>query len=392
VARLAILLLLAAHATPALAQERFAGAPRWGSSDGWSLKPRGRLQYDLGHIARPDGIAVAGLGGVDELRRARIGIEGTAPGGFGYAFEIDVAPDVVEITDAYLTYKASDRLTLTAGQHNNFQSLEELTSSRFSTFVERAAFTDAFNFERRLGFSGTYSQGPVTAQIGVFHENLLDIDETDSAASIDGRLVYAPRVGETQLHFGASAHWRDNGGATATRYRQRPLLHATDIRFVATPSLAVGRETSFGAEAALIRGPLHVAAEAHWLSAGSAAPGPNPDFFGGYAELGWFLTGESRGYRGAKFDRTRVRRAIEEGGPGAVQITLRYDYLNLDSGPVRGGRQNGLQASLTWIPTDYVRFMLNYARLSYDGAAIPAAGGNRDYAVDVVGVRAQIDW
>ena len=59
---------------------------------------------------------------------------------------------------------------------------------------------------------------------------------------------------------------------------------------------------------------------------------------------------------------------------------------------MRGGVQNGLQASLTWIPTDHVRFMANYARLSYDGAAIPAAGGDRDYGVDVVGLRAQLDW
>jgi photosystem II stability/assembly factor-like uncharacterized protein len=57
-----------------------------------------------------------------------------------------------------------------------------------------------------------------------------------------------------------------------------------------------------------------------------------------------------------------------------------------------GGTQNGVMASLIWIPTDYVRFMLNYARLDYDGAALPAAGGNRDYGVNVVGARAQIDF
>lgn len=395
--RVGLLLLLAAGAAPALAQEtqqrsvRFEGAPRIGSTDGWSLKPRGRLQYDFGHIARPPGVANPGLGSVDELRRARIGIEGTMPGGFGYVLEIDVAPDVVEFTDAYLTYKASGRITLTAGQQNNFQSLDELTSSRFSAFIERAAFTDAFNFERRLGFSGTYVDGPVTAQLGVFHENFLDIDETDDALSVDGRIVYAPRLGTTQLHLAASAHWRDDGSATATRYRQRPLLHATDVRFVGTPSLPVERETHFGLEAAMIRGPLHVTGEAHWLNADSAA-GPSPTLFGGYAEIGWFLTGETRGYRGARWDRTRVRRSIEEGGFGALQAVVRWDYLDLNSGPVRGGTQNGLQASLIWIPTDHVRFMLNYARLSYAGAVIPAAGGDRDYSVDVVGVRAQLDW
>jgi phosphate-selective porin OprO and OprP len=397
--RLAFMLLLAAGAAPAFAQQtparnvRFEGAPRIGSADGWSLKPRGRLQYDFGHIARPDGVTVAGLGSVEELRRARIGIEGTMPGGFSYVFEIDVAPDVVEIVDANIRYKASDRITLTAGQHNNFQSLDELTSSLFNSFIERAAFTDAFNFERRVGLSAAYVDGPVTAQLGAFHENFLQIDETDSAVSLDGRLVYAPRMGTAQLHFGGSAHWRDNGDlAGTTRYRQRPLLHATEIRFVGTPALAVTQETHFGLEAAMIRGPLHVTGEAHWLKAGTAAGGPSPTLFGGYAEIGWFLTGETRGYRGARWDRTRVRRSIEEGGFGALQVNLRYDHLDLDSGAVRGGTQNGFQAGLIWIPTDHVRFMLNYARLSYDGAIVPAAGGDRSYGVDVVGARAQLDW
>ncbi len=396
--RVGFLLLLAASATPALAEEsrqrdvRFLGAPRIGSTDGWSLKPRGRLQYDFGHISRPDGIANPGLGSVEELRRARIGIEGTMPGGFGYVFEIDVAPDVVEFTDAFLTYKASSRITLTAGQHNNFQSLDEVTSSRFSSFIERSAFTDAFNFERRLGVSGTYVDGPVTAQLGLFHDNLLDVDDGDTAIGVDGRIVYAPRIGTGQLHLGASAHWRDNGDLTGTtRYRQRPLLHATDVRFIGTPALAVEKETSFGLEAAWIRGPLHVTGEAHWMNADTAA-GPGRTFFGFYAEAGWFLTGETRGYRGARWDRTRVRRSVEEGGFGAVQAVVRWDRLDLNSGPVRGGTQNGLQASLIWIPTDYVRFMLNYARLAYEGAIVPAAGGVRNYDVDVVGVRAQLDW
>ncbi|HKR25661.1 MAG TPA: hypothetical protein VJS15_10405, partial [Allosphingosinicella sp.] len=91
--RLAFLVLLALGASGAAAQEprnvRFQGAPRIGSEQGWSLKPRGRLQYDFGHIET--------IGSVDELRRARIGVEGTAPGGFDYVFEIDVAPDVIEI-------------------------------------------------------------------------------------------------------------------------------------------------------------------------------------------------------------------------------------------------------------------------------------------------------
>lgn len=389
---------LIAAATPAKAQDRdsdrFSGAPRFGSTERWSLKPRGRVQYDVGHVSAPDGVD-ARLGWVDELRRARIGVEGTAPHGFAYAFELELADGVAEITDATLSWRAAQGLTLTVGQHNNFQSLEEVTSSRFTTFVERAAFTDAFNFERRLGFSGTLVRGTVTAQLGGFIDNLRDLDDGDDTISIDGRLVYGPKFGETQLHLGGSVHWRDNGDlvdrGTTTRYRQRPLVHATDVRFMATPALLVERETHYGLEAAAIRGPLHAAAEAHWLSVDTRT-GAEPTLFGAYVEVGYFITGESRGYRGARFDRTRVRRAIEEGGFGAVQVAIRYDHLDLNSNAVTGGRQDGLQASLIWIPTDHVRFLLNWARLDYRDARFPAAGGRRDYSVDVLAARAQLDF
>ncbi len=388
--------LPAAAAAQATGSSRFAGAPRIGSSSGWSLKPRGRVQYDVGDISAPTGVPSAGLGFVSELRRARLGVEGTMPARFNYVFEVELSESIVEITDAIVAWRASDGLTLTAGQHNNFQSLDELTSSRFGSFMERAAFTDAFDFERRLGFSATASTGALMVQGGVFTDNLLDIDESDDQLSVDGRIVYAPRLGETQLHLGASAHWRDNGDLLArgqtTRYRQRPAIHATDVRFLATPALAVDQEAHFGLEAALVRGPFHAAAEAHWLRAERPGAASDPSFFGGYVELGWFLTGESRGYRSGRWDRTRVRRAIEEGGAGAFQISLRYDVLDLNSGGVNGGRQDGVQAALMWIPTDYARLMINYSRLYHDEARVPAANGDRDYAVDVIGARAQFDF
>ena len=392
-------LLTVAVATPAAAQEtrsqRFTGAPRAGSTDGWSLKPRGRIQYDIGDVSAPAGVTAPGLGFVSELRRARLGVEGTIPGNLSYLFDLELAEGIAEITEATIAWAPPGGVTVTLGQHNNFQSLEEMTSDRFTSFTERAAFTDAFNFEYRLGASIGYSRGPLIVQAGLFTDNLLEIDEGDGQLSVDGRIVYAPRIGGTQLHFGASAHWRDNGDllarGTTTRYRQRPPIHASDARFLATPALAVDSETDFGLEAALVRGPFHAAAEAHWLTADRII-GTDPTFFGFYVEGGWFLTGESRGYRSGRWDRTRVRRPIEDGGIGAIQLNLRYDHLDLNSSGIVGGIQNGLHAGITWIPTDYVRFLVNYGRISYDDARLPAAGGDRDYSVDVLGIRAQIDF
>ncbi|HEX8512051.1 MAG TPA: porin [Allosphingosinicella sp.] len=370
-----------------------------------TFKPFGRLQYDVGFVESPSGVTDRGLGFGSEVRRARLGAEGSIPGGFGYKIEVDFANNDVEITDAFLSYKASKALGLTLGQHNNFQSLEELTSSRFLSFIERAAFTDAFNFERRIGVSATYAAGDLIAQGGIFTDNIEDLADAqdvvglgdeNNAVSVDGRIVYAPKFGETQLHFGGSAHWRDNGDTAAagptTRYRQRPFVHTSNTRFLATPGLRIGTETNYGLEAALVRGPLHAVAEAHWLEADTLTPGLSPNFFGGYAEVGFFLTGESRGYKGGRWDRTKVRRPVGGGGAGAFQINLRYDHLDLNDGTITGGRQRGYEASLVWIAQDHVRFLLNYGHLRYEDSAIAAAGGDRDYGINVFGARAQVDF
>ena len=370
------------------------GAPKIEGEGGWSFKPRGRLQYDAGYVSSPDGIEDDGLGFANEARRIRLGVEGDIPGGFGYKFEADfTGSSEVEVTDAILTYDAGP-LGLTVGQHNNFQSLEELTSSRFNSFMERAAFTDAFGFERRVGLSAQYKRGAVLVQAGAFTDDLESLnDDENGSLGGDVRAVFAPMLGDMQLHLGASAHYRDLGNTISTaRYRQRPALHVTDTRFIDTGSFGASSETGYGLEAAAIAGPLHFAGETFWQNVG--APGlSDPTFFGGYAEVGYFLTrGDSRGYKLGVFDRSKPANAVGDGGFGALQINARYDRLDLNDAGIVGGTQDGYNLSLIWTLTPYVRTMINYAHLVYGDAAIPAAGGDRDYSVDAVGMRAEIDF
>jgi phosphate-selective porin OprO and OprP len=397
----------AAVPPPAAADQsaiRFSGAPRITAPGGWSFKPRGRVQLDAGFVSTPDGVVDPGLGFANRLRRARIGAEGTVPGGFGYRLELDIAGGSVEVTDAYLTYAAGKDVNLILGQHNNFQSLDRMTSSNFTSFMERAAFTSAFNFERRLGLSATHSAGPVILQGGIFTDDVAaladaargsGLGDENRSIGVSGRAVFAPKLGETQLHLGGSAHYRDTSHLAdaniATRYRARPFLRTSNTRFIGTPPLRVGAETHYGLEAALIRGPFHAAGEAHWLDADT--PGGGHGLFGGYVEVGYYLTAETRGYRAGAFDRTRVLKPVgADGGMGAVQVNLRYDHLDLNGRGVVGGRQQSYLASLIWIPQDYVRFMINYGHLRYDDATLIGAGGRRDYSADVIGARAQIDF
>lgn len=366
----------------------FKGAPLIETASGWSFKPRGRLQYDAGFVNVPDETGrPEGWG--NEARRLRLGVSGDMPAGFGYKFEVDFAGNEVEIADAVLTYEAGD-LELTLGQHNNFQSLEELTSSLHISNLERAAFTDAFGFERRVGVSAQYKGDLVLAQGGLFTDNIGDLSNKNWSA--DARVVAMPTVGSTQLHFGGSAHYTVLESGSAVRYRQRPQVHFTPQRFVDTGALGADSETGFGLEAAAIAGRFHIAGEGFWQTLEGPALPSSPTFFGGYAEVGMFLTADTRGYKNGKFDRVKPAAEVGDGGSGAFQIVLRYDYLDLNDGAVLGGQQTAYLASLVWTPTDYTRFLLNYGRIEFDDAVYIGPFGSTSYAADVFGLRGQVDF
>ena len=366
------------------------GAPVIEGKGGWSFKPRGRLNYDAGFVNAPDSTGRSdGFG--SEARRARLGVEGDIPGGFGYKFEIDVAGNEVEVTDAILTYEDAGA-KVSIGQHNTFQGLEELTSSRFTSMIERAAFTDAFGFERRVGASLEYAGGNLLVQGGLFTDNMADL--SNKSWSADGRVVVMPTMGDAQLHLGGSVHYAElNDASDTVRYRQRPLVHFTSERFVNTGNLEADSEFGLGLEAAAITGPFHAAAEGFWQKVGRPTGLADPTFFGGYAEVGMFLTpGDTRGYKKGTFDRVKPESPVGEGGIGAIQVNLRYDYLDLNDAGIFGGKQNGYLVSLIWTPTDYTRFLMNYGRLAYDDAVYPTASDDTSYSVDAFGVRAQVDF
>ena len=391
---------LAAAAVPAKADKPtteigWKGGPQFASDDR-KFKVKGRIQYDAGVLMAPDGVTDRAKGYSNELRRLRLGAEGQLGGGFGYKLETELSDNSIDLVDTFITYEHGKWL-VTLGNHNQFQSLDELIGDTTGAVMERAAFTDAFGFERRIGLSAQYKAGMLLAQLGLFSDsadsltNDEDGDENNSYG-VDGRVVLAPKLGKTQLHFGASGHWRDLNriGDEPLRYRQRPYLHTVNSRYLATPSLSATGEAHYGLEVAGTHGPLHWAGETHWLRV--KRPGlADPTFFGGYAEVGYFLTGETRSYKNGIFGSTRPKHEVGDGGLGSLQLTARYDYLDMNDRGIVGGTQNAWILGLIWTPIEYLRFNVNYANLRYTDAAIPA-GTDRDYGVDVIGWRAELDF
>ena len=446
------------------------GAPEYADKEaGFTFKPRGRLQYDAGYIANPDddpngSLATRNLGFNSRVRRIRLGAEGTIPGGFGYKFEMDYANGSVGFGDAIITYAPSGKpYSFTIGNHETMNGLEQITSSRFTSFMERAAFDDAFVNTRRIGVSAGYvsAAGDMRINAGLFTGHSIDGTFDNDSWIAAARATYSPLMGANQLHFGVNFQHREfqsnNNGTTASssgqastnqtaRYRARPYTQTTDIRFVDSGNFAAKSDDIFGLEFGGIFKSLHLAAEGQYLKSNAygdgdtldfsennlnrfpgdtvtaLVPDGNPSFWGAYLEAGYFLTGETRGYKTGAWDRTKVLKPFSKGGWGAVQLNGRVDYLNLDTGKLkeafnndfqtgasaastnytRGGKQLGLLASVVWIPEDWMRFYLQYSHAFVTGGPLAdeVSGlsssdpdvDNYDYGVDFIGTRAQIDF
>ena len=437
------------------------GAAQFSDSDGWSFKARGRLHYDVGYLAAPgDYAANRNLGFNSRVRRVRLGAEGSIPGGFGYKVEGDFANTSVGFGDVLLSWtsRAKD-VQVRAGNFESLDGLDQISSSNFITFLERAQMNDAFINARRLGVAAAAIGKDDSYRIegGLFAAHSID-NTFDNDGWIGAvRTVYAPKIGDGRLHLALNYQHREfqsnnaaQSGVTPAntpstnqlaRYRARPFLQTTDVRFVDTGSFAAKGDDILGLEAAVIFPKLYFAGEAQWTKVRTYRPGDiltgldsfssptqvtpasNPGFFGGYAELGYFLTGETRGYSGNVWGRTKVLHPLSQGGSGAWQVAARIDYLDLNSKALqnavttnfatgttssasaatrlaRGGSQLGLIFGLNWYPSDYVRLMLNYIHVNVEGGPLAAAVdpnsttaiNKRGYSTNGVALRTQVDF
>lgn len=420
-----------AKATPS-----WKGAPQFDDKDkGLSFKVRGRLMYDVAHVENPfptkawylSASPTQDLGFNSRIRRARLGVEGGLGAGFTYKVEADFANSAVSWADAFIEYKGkTSPFSVRVGHFETFQSLEQITSSRHLAFMERAQMNEAFAHGRRLGAAVGYDQGDFLIRAGIFNDTI-NGDLNNDEWMVGARAVYAPKMGENQLHFGVNFQKREfSTTALNFRYRARPFVTTTGTRFVDTAAFGARGDQVMGVEAAGVFGQFHVAGEAQWakpdtIRAGvvlpvNQVPGTtnrllsDPSFMSWYAEAGVWFTGESRGYKKGEWDRTKPLKPLGSGGMGALGMNIRYDHLDLADGTLRsggvgtsasrGGSQTGYLASLIWQPIDYVRITAQYARANIEGGPFAAAVDpnavevvqKREYQVDTMAMRFAFDF
>ena len=346
--------------------------------------------------------------------------------------ERDSGP-LTAVTDLWLQVREVPILGIVrVGNQKDPYGYEHLTSSRWLNFMERSFAQDAFEGPFNNGFLpgiqifNSTEDGTVGWQVGEFKNvsNPFGFSNSTGGSMTVGRLVYLPVFeddGRKLLHLAVSGRTMEprkqytsfaNGlpvgdPITAVRFRSRGSIRngppgPLNSIYADSGLLEGDWQNMIGLEFVGNNGPWSFQSEyfGSWLynakttSAGPLVTNgyqPRPGtsigtvyFQSAYAEVLYFLTGESRTYSKLeyRFDRPVPHNnfyAIRHRGTGrwpslsegAWQVGMRYNWLCLDDGEVHGGVLNGVTLGLNWLLNPNARVYFNYDATYRDFVSTP---------------------
>lgn len=361
----------------------------------FKFKGGGRLMYDWTWVNEDDALnaMVGDQENGSETRRARLYVSGLIYDNVDFKLQFDFAGGDSDLKDAYIGLQDFPLGKIRAGHFKEPFGLEELTSSKYITFIERSLPIEAFAPSRNAGVMlfDAFCDERATWAAGVFRETdgYGDIKE-DGGYSATGRLTALPvfqNEGETLVHVGGAYSYRNNGrdstlGGDAAQFSASPEAHLLDP-FVDTTSFLSHHVELYGVEGAWVNGPLSIQGE--YMRA-RADINSHANLDGYYVQGSYFLTGEQRKYKTstATFSRVKPKSnfSFKKGQWGAWELALRYSNLDLKDQTVNGGELDNISAGVNWHLNPNARVMFNYIRSERENV------GEADIAV----IRMQLDF
>jgi phosphate-selective porin OprO/OprP len=347
------------------------------ADDAFTFKIGGRVQvqYDTYKDAM-NLLAGDGDSGSDLFfRRARIYLKGTMYDNWAYKIQFNLVDDGDgggTAEDLYIRWKGAKWANITVGKHKEPLSLQELTSSKWVTTVERAAIVDFFAEGRSLGISVGGANDFGGYQIGVF-----DAARNEGANrqlwATTGRVHLSPINSERALfHIGLGATHRDvdntdfDGGGEITQGIKKGDKLTVGFAGDGTEG---EKRNAINLELAGKAGPFHAQAEANWRKTTLETPDANIDVSdttnsGWYVQAGGFLTGESRIYKKGTWDKVKPNNKKL----GAWEVFARAEGLNFDNSGISDATRNKgniYNLGVNWYPNDILRISANYVQSSW---------------------------
>lgn len=338
---------------------RFASA-----DDAFKLKIGGRFHLQTGYH-----VGAEGLDHTDgtEVRRARIHMKGVLWNDWKYVSEFDFADNEVTIKDLSVSYRGLEHLQITLGHQKQNMSMELQESSNDIMFIERSAVNSLTEktFNRALGLHLKSAGKDWSVQLGVYGDSTdKNKNPGDEGWGISGRGTYTPINTKSHvLHLGAAVGYRGMvDGEVKLGYE---TTHMSNLYLTKATPENVHSNTMGIAELAYMYGPFSVQSEyAHmWLARNDGQSGLNFDAW--YVQAAWTLTGESRSYKGSDGEFKRLKPSQEFGfgegsGWGAVELAVRVDGSDLESGDIKGGSEEAITVGVNWYLNQNIRLMGDY--------------------------------
>jgi len=297
------------------------------------------------------------------LRRARFGVKAQLYRDWRVEFDVDLADNAVDAKDMWLSYQGLHRTLLTTGQFKAPFSLNELTSSRLLTFMERA-YPNVFAIGRRAALGVTRWGDHYFVSGALFGQEFAakEQDPVSEGGGAAARFVYFPINAKAMLvHLGGNlAYLTPDNESNAINYKIEPESKMGDTEFLDTGDIThVDHIILSDLEGAFRYKNFCVQGEYMQSQLKRQTSFKDIKFFGGYVFASWILTGETRPYKAKEGEFGQI---IPENEYGAVELAVRYSHVSLSDAAagVTGGKANNYALALNWYAKPTIRFMLNY--------------------------------
>jgi phosphate-selective porin OprO and OprP len=323
-----------------------------------------------------------------EMRRAEVILIGK---GVKFDWQLGYDAKANKFLDTYVRYKMGTAF-LQAGQYKQFNSLEELTSTRHNDFISKAMATNLFGVARRVGVSYGVEEANYGYAFGAFGRELTR--NLAHGSGYGGRAYWAPINQPGQfLHLGISANDFDTDADTL-RLRVRPDADLATARLVDTGDLRnADRQRTIGIEGAYVHGPLKIQAEYlqsqvdRYDTPFSSQPGDSFTGNSWYVYGLWNITGETWTYKAG----TPVTPYPNAPASGMWQVAARYDSTDLNDDIVFGGEEQNLTLGVNWYWRANFKFMANYVKVESEKFN-RALGRDVSDNPNIIEARAQFYW
>ena len=369
-----------------------------------------RVQFDMAtYFGLKNGMLVDDEptmpGGVS-LRRVRMAVKAEVAHDWYGEVDFNMANGDFELEDAYIMFMGLKGFEFKAGNFKEDFSMDQTTTSRYSTFMERAMVVSTFAPSRHAGIQANWIQFPwirmsagVSWQIVDTWQTRYNVAEYNKigkgmGANYTGKLVLMPwGAQEFQgFHIGYNGSYRHakktdddmvdldttpvGRGYEGNYFSCRNATAVNRTKFISVEYYGVKYDYLQGFELAGYKDGFRFQGECitnhsimdedYMNKSYLRPPSGNTEtkfFYGYYIQASYLLFGGKQRYDVTQSEFTQPTRGKEWGD---IEVMARFDYINLNSQELKGGSGQNISLGVVFHINNNVKMMFNYQYANND--------------------------